>query len=254
MAGETKENFIKQWTKAGIDQASVEKIASLIKERHYIQMLPTPEAQAWSKWGGEPDLSSSEWKDDERFLCQIDLNELPEGNTKKQLPPTGCLYFFIHKRGRDKGRVIFKAEKPPEQENLSSGTSTPIEFANRMEYVPPEYETDEFDDLDLPAEPGNLYMDWEEEFFENPKKQFKDGSNLLSGWSERSQKAASSLLRQKNANWEVLLTLHTQENRATKASAIGDIPYLSERLFYFIDKDALQKGDFSHIICRYDVP
>lgn len=245
----TKEDFRKQWLKAGIDAGSVEKIADLLTERHFIHMLPTEESTSWSRWGGLPSLAPEEYKTDERFLCQIALSELPEGPARERLPQDGYLFFFIHRRGRDKGRVLHKNEV--EDVDFSNEPSTHIAFEARMEYIAPEYETDEFDALDLAAEPGNIYMDWEEDYLENPKTRFKERCTLLSGWSENADDAARLLKRQTKVEWDVLLTLNPKENKAVSRSSIGDIPFLSQTLFYFIQSQALQEGNFDAIACRY---
>ncbi len=246
----TEEEYLKQWREAGLSPSAIDKIAPLVRRRNYIQLTPDPDGTQWSRWGGKPWLPASISPPADRFLCQIAIQEIPEGPAKERCPGGGFLFFFVHPKGRDKGQVLFLPEAS-ETAPASSGKSTPIQLISRSDFLFPEYESDEFDELDLPNEPGNIYMDWEEDYLEGAFSQIQEGNCMLGGWTDASTVVGKQLKNRSDANWDVLLTLDPHENDAVTHSALGDIPFLTQRLFYFIQTEALQQANFGQIQTRY---
>lgn len=249
---ETEAEYLKQWQEAGMTQAAIERVQPLVGRRNYIQMAPDPEGNQWSRWGGSPWLPAPVETPEERFLCQIAIHEIPEGPAKDQLPDEGFLFFFVHRKGRDKGHVLFlpkAADTPP----TNSTRATSVQLVSHSVFLFPEYESDEFDELDLDAASGNAYMDWEEDYLEGAFSQIEEGNVLLGGWTEASTQVAKELKERSDDGWDLLLTLDPKENDAVVRSALGDIPFLTQRLFYFIKQEALQQANFNKTIARYGV-
>jgi len=244
-AEELFEKVLGDWSKAGIAQEHIERIKPLIKFNHYIHLVPDRNGESWSRWGGEPLLVGSP-PSDGRFLCQIDLSEIPDSPAKESLPAEGFLYFFVHKRGRDKCDILYRKDAPAKDSHGSS-----IRFEARTELIFPEYESDEFDELDFPEEVGNIYMDWEEDYMGNSFTRFTEGCRLLGGWTDEALGIQRTLRSDERDKFDIFLSLDPHENAAVKSSGIGRIPLLSQRLYILLSFDAIKQNDFSRPMSRY---
>ena len=238
-------DYKQQWLHAGISEEWAEKIEQLIKSRHFYRLVPSRDTQEFSGWGGRPSLTPENTPLDFRFICQIALDELPPSEARDMLPESGYLFFFMHAKGRDKA-IVIHTQDVTEDVNVANHVFIKV----REDVVYPEYESDDFDSLDVPQTDGNAYMDWEEAHWEDPRVRPYEGCRLLGGWTEEALEAAGRLGR-KQDEYEVLLALHPKENKEISRSALGDIPFLTSRLFFFIRKEDLQQGIFDRVLSRY---
>lgn len=232
---------------AGMAQEQLDLILPLVRHNHYYHLLPDNDTSLWSQWGGTPSLIEDEIPSDFHFLCQIALNEIPEGPTRTQLPQEGFLYVAVHKRGRDKAFLLYKDKAP----DNPAYDGTPIVFAPRTEVIFPEYESDAFDALDMPADAGNIYMDWEEEYMGDSYTRFAEGCRLLGGWTDDAQEITRSLHPSKQESHTIFLTLDPHENKRVKNSALGRIPLLAQKLYVLLAHESLANQDWSAPVCRY---
>lgn len=257
-AAQDRESVFQKWAEDGMSSEVIDKITALMEERVCYRLVPT-ESEQWSRWGGAPSLSEGvELPEEQRFLCQIALAELPESPIRSQLPAEGYLYFFIHRKGRDKGHILYRQEAPEasfvrsDSPDVSSRTGH-ISLEVFSEWIYPEYESDAFDELDLPAEMGNVYMDWEEEVMGDSFTRFREGNRLLGGWTDKLRDEIRDLAKREQ-ELTPLLTLDPFENHSIKRSALADIPFLTQPLSFFLKRDQLEKGFFAGVNCRYGKP
>lgn len=243
-----------------LGEFNLNQFHSPIEQLFWPSILITPEEAdrelevGESKLGGLPELPhGTEWPKSSNgeplsFLAQINLKQINDLSPNNSLPKSGFLYFFYDSKSQPSGdkasdsegfKVIYSPleAEPIDPQAIPEGLEDeniylpcPLNFST--DFNLPDYESQAIANLDLSDDELNAYSDLVGRMIETYG--CTGGISRLLGHADLIDSCSMSLAK----DWVLLLQLDSHDEASMLWGNGG-------RLYFFIEKAALESGDFS---------